>query len=106
MERWTEGVAGERTTEVARSINRMFSSVERPFLSFFRFNHTPDKERTDVLFVILRMPQNWRDTICGQFRVSHWEGGIRDVSEELVAQPMGGGLCCRREIRVSMCQLR
>ena len=103
MERWTEGVAGERTTEVARSINRMFSSVERPFLSFFRFNHTPDKERTDVLFVILRMPQNWRDTICGQFRVSHWEGGIRDVSEELVAQPVRGVGCVVEERSGSLC---
>lgn len=96
-------MAGERTTDVARSINRMFSSVERPFLSFFRFNHTPDKERTDVLFVILRMPQNWRDTICGQFRVSHWEGGIRDVSEELVAQPMWGGGCVVEERSGSLC---
>ena len=99
MERWTEGVAGERMTDVARSINQMFSSVERPLSSFLHLNHTPDKGRTDVLFVIQRMPQNWRDTICGQFRVSHWER-IPDVSEEPVAQPAGavieersGSLC-------------
>ena len=90
MERWTEGVAGERTADVARSIHQMFSSVERPLLSFLRFNHTPDKGRRDVLFVIPRMPQNWRDTICGQFHVSHWERGIPEVSEEPVAQPAGG----------------
>lgn len=72
-----------RRSELAMS--NVFSSVERPLSFFIRFDRTPDKGRTDVPLVIPRMSQNWRDTICGQPRVSHWERGIPDVSEELDA---------------------
>lgn len=68
-----------------------FSSVERPLSFFFHFDHAPDKGRTDVPLVIPRMPQDRRDTICGQLCVSHWETGLPDVSEELDAPRRGRG---------------
>lgn len=49
------------------------------------------------------MPQDWRDIVCGQLHVSHWERGIPDVSEEVDAQLKGSGY--GGEVGVSECQL-